>query len=153
MAGTLVHVADANSHWRHLVDLVVDFNPTKEFRLLLNGDYDTEDHVGAAGDHAAIWYGANLALRYIVADPFQVTLRGEYFHDEHGDILGTGVATNVESGTLTLQYVIASHLALMLDNRIDVADTTLFYKGAGTASDDPTKTQFTTTLGVIASTK
>ncbi|MDP9002321.1 MAG: porin, partial [Myxococcota bacterium] len=148
------HVADANSHWRHLVDLVVDFNPTKEFRLLLNGDYDTEEKVGATGDHAAIWYGANLALRYIVADPFQITLRGEYFHDEHGDILGTGTSTNVESGTLTLQYVIASHLALMLDNRIDVADNnTIFFKSANTSPDDATKTQFTTTLGVIASTK
>jgi hypothetical protein len=153
--GAVVDVPNANDHWRHLVDLVLDINPTKDWRFLLNADYDTEDHVGPLADHAAVWYGANLAIRYQVTDPFQITLRGEYFHDEHSDIVGTesttlGPTTNVEAGTLTLGYVIASHLSLMFDNRLDVADQSLF-----TTSTHPgnAKSQFTTTLGIIASTK
>ncbi len=146
-------VPDANSHWRHLIDFVADINPTKELRFLVNGDYDTEDF----GGFNESWYGANIAIRYLVADPFQITLRGEYFHDEHGDIVAlpatgpaAGPAVNVESATLTLQYVIASHFTLMLDNRIDVADQTLF---ASSTPGNFEKSQFTTTLGVIASTK
>jgi hypothetical protein len=149
-AGT-ADVADANSHWRHLVDFVADINPTKELRFLINGDYDTEDY-GPAG--TASWYGANLAIRYIIADPFQATLRGEFFSDKHGTIVpsasGGTNSTTIESGTLTLSYVIASHYMLMLDNRIDAADTAIFAKGP---TETPSKTQFTTTLGVIASTK
>jgi hypothetical protein len=153
--GAVANVPDANDHWRHLVDLVVDINPTKQLRFLINADYDTEDKVTAT--HSAIWYGANLAIHYQVADPFGITLRGEYFHDEHGDIVGiapdntssTG-ATNVEAGTLTLNFLIASHLALMLDNRIDVADSSLF---TTSTHGNNAKSQFMTTLGVIASTK
>jgi hypothetical protein len=39
----------------------------------------------------------------------------------------------------------------MLDNRLDVSDVPLWYHDANLG--DTTKTQFTTTLGVIASTK
>jgi putative OmpL-like beta-barrel porin-2 len=152
-------VPGANDHWRHLVDLVLDINPIKPLRFLVNGDYDTEEGVSANGKHAAIWYGANLAIRYQVTDPFAVTLRGEYFHDEHGDIVPpfsdttstvAPPSSNVESGTLTLSYVIASHLSLMLDNRIDVADSSIFQTDVHANN---AKSQFTTTLGVIAATK
>jgi hypothetical protein len=150
----LADVPDANSHWRHIVDLVLDINPTKDWRFLVNGDYDTEDSIGG-GNHAAIWYGANLAIRYQVADPFQVTLRGEFFHDEHGDIVtpgsdATSSAVNVEGATLTLGYTLASHLYFMFDNRLDIANSSIFQTGI---HPDNSKTQFTTTLGIIAATK
>ena len=74
-------------------------------------------------------------------------MRGEYYHDEHGD---TGVPSkNVEDGTLTLTYGIGNHLALMLDAvRVDFADDPIF---PTVHSSD--KTQITSTLGIIASTK
>jgi hypothetical protein len=146
----------ADSNWRHLIDVVFDINPTSALRFLVNGDFDTEKipTVGAAAGHTATWYGANLAIRYVVADPFQITLRGEVFHDDHGDIVSfanplapAGKAATLESGTLTLSYVIASHYMLMLDNRIDIADSNDF-----ATSSTPSKTQFISTLGVIAKT-
>jgi putative OmpL-like beta-barrel porin-2 len=150
MGTTVSSVANANDHWRHMVDLVADFNPTKELRFLLNVDYRAEDSVTA--DHSAVGYGGNLVVRYSFTDAFYASLRGEYFHDEHGDLLGTGQKTNAEDGTLTLAYGIGTHLALMLDNRIDVFDIrTAFYKNGD--QTDTSKTQVTTTLGVIASTK
>jgi len=143
-------VANADSHFRQLADVVADINPTKQLRFLLNGDFGAEDdlpNVGAAGTHNAQWYGVNLAIRYAFTDAFYGTLRGEVFKDKFGDRLG--VATTVESGVLTLAYSVGSHLAFMLDNRIDASSDSVFQQGsAGFA-----KSQFTTTLGVIASTK
>ncbi|MGD0674909.1 MAG: outer membrane beta-barrel protein [Polyangiaceae bacterium] len=145
----------ANANWRHLVDFVADFNPTSALRFLLNADYDTQILPTRATDHtAAVWYGANLAIKYVVADPFTVVLRGEIFGDKHGDIVpnaeasaGASKSSTVESGTLTLSYVVASHYTIMLDNRVDAADSASFPTEHSTA-----KAQFTTTLGVIAST-
>ncbi|HZU82073.1 MAG TPA: porin [Polyangiaceae bacterium] len=151
----MVPSPDANGNWRHLADAVIDFNPSKEWRFLINGDFDTENNFAGQQGLNETWYGANLAIRYQVSDPFQITLRGEYFHDEKGQIVGPGPdasspAVNVESGTLTLGYTIASHLYLMLDNRIDIADSQIF---ATSEHLNNAKSQFTTTLGVIAATK
>jgi hypothetical protein len=143
-------VANADSHMRQLADLVADINPTKQLRFLLNGDFGAEDdlpNTGAPGTHNELWYGVNLAIRYAFTDAFYGTLRGEVFKDKFGDRLGA--ATTLESGVLTLGYGVGSHLAFMLDNRIDGSSDSVFQQGsAGSA-----KTQFTTTLGVIASTK
>ena len=147
-------VPDANDHWRHMVDFVADINPTKELRFLLNVDYRTEagmpDGGMATTVHAESVYGGNLVIRYAFSDAFYASLRGEYFHDEHGDTLGTGATQDIEDGTLTLAYGIGNHLALMLDNRFDNANTALFQTSEHPGNE---KTQFTTTLGVIASTK
>jgi len=144
-------VPNADSNWRHMIDFVADINPTKDLRFLLNGDYRTESGLGggAAGTHTESVYGANLVIRYSFTDAFYGSLRGEFYHDEHGDTLGTGQTTNVEDGTLTLAYGVGNHLALMLDNRFDMADNPYFIK----ATTDTSKNQFTTTLGVIVSTK
>lgn len=147
------HVVGALSNWRHLVDFVADINPSSSLRFLLNADYDMEpfpNPMGGGNDHA-IWYGVNLAIHVVVADPFALTLRGEYFGDSHGNIVAPvdgKTSSSVESGTLTLSYVIASHFTLMLDNRVDVANSAIFDTTHGTS-----KTQVTSTLGVVASTK
>jgi hypothetical protein len=139
-------VPDANDHWRHMIDFVADINPTAALRFLLNFDYRTESNVGA---HTESVYGGNLVVRYNFTDAFNAALRGEFYHDEHGDTLGTGQSTDIEDGTLTLTYGIGTHLAFMLDNRLDIANNPIFQTGAtGTA-----KTQYTAELGVIASTK
>jgi len=145
-------VPDANSHLRHLVAFVADINPTSDLRFLLNVDYRTEDLV----THNASVYGGNLVIKYAFTDAFSGALRGEYYHDEHGDTLGTGTKTDVEDGTLSLVYGVRTHLALMLEGRYDHASTPdvanspgIFQKNAADASEG----QFTATLGVIASTK
>jgi hypothetical protein len=157
MMGPVVDVQNANDHWRHMVDFVADINPTKELRLLLNADYRTEDTVatGAMG-HSEIAYGVNLVARYAFTDAFSAALRGEWYHDEHGDTLGTGSKTDIEDGTLTLMYGIGNHLAFMLDGRMDFAQTDatvnknkIFQENSNGITDN----QFTATLGIIASTK
>jgi len=142
----------ANANWRHLVDFVADVNPTKVLRFLANADYDTETF--APGVHA-VWYGANLAIRYAITDPFSIVVRGEYWGDKHGSIIDpNGLvaaghrSTAIGSGTLTLSYVIAGHYTLMLDNRVDGSNARIF-----PTTSSASKTQFTSTLGIIASTR
>jgi hypothetical protein len=148
-APAVANVPDANGHMRNLADLVVDYNPTSTLRVLANGDYGTEDSVLGPGSHNATWYGANVVVKYAFSDPFFAALRGEYFHDEHGDVLGTGTSTNVESLLLTLSYSIGTKLMFMFDNRVDVADNPIFHQNA----TDTAKAQVTSILGVIVSTK
>ena len=143
-------VPGADSSWRHLVDVVADINPTSNFRILGNFDYDTEQF----GGFNAVWWGINGAVHYGIGD-FGITGRYEYWSDKHGSLVAPNTASNpgftgtiVNSGTLTLTYLVASHFLLMLDNRIDVADSRIF-----ATTHDVSKSQFTTTLGVIASTK
>jgi hypothetical protein len=153
-------VPDANSHWRHLIDFVADINPTSALRFLLNADFRAEDGLppppGGMGTHSASVYGANLVIKYAFTDAFSGALRGEYYHDEHGDTLLTNTKTDVEDGTLSLNYTVGSHLAFMLDGRYDHASTPdipnapgIFQKNFSGFTDS----QFTATLGVIASTK
>jgi hypothetical protein len=143
-------VAGADSSWRHLVDFVADINPTSNFRILGNFDYDTEQFDG----FNEVWWGANVAVHYGIGD-FGITGRYEYWFDKHGGLVAPNTASNpgftgtiVNSGTLTLTYLIASHFLLMLDNRIDVADSKIF-----PTTHEAASSQFTSTLGVIASTK
>jgi hypothetical protein len=151
----VVDVPNANDHWRHMIDFVADIDPTKELRFLLNFDWRTEDSVvGGAMGHAAVVYGGNLVVRYAFSDAFSAAIRGEWYHDEHGDTLGTGSKTDIEDGTLTLMYGIGNHLAFMLDGRMDFAqndvlNNKIFQQNTNGVTDN----QFTATLGVIASTK
>jgi hypothetical protein len=155
-------VDGADSHWREIVDLVVDFNPTSALSFALNGDFDTESNF-AGSTQSETWYGVNLGIKYVVADPFAIALRGEFFSDNHGGIVAFNPAQNVskttlESGTLTLSYVAASKLTFMLDNRLDIANSDIFPgttipPSAGTAGNGTSKLLFTTTLGAIIATK
>ncbi len=151
---TVADVPGANDRWRHLVDFVADINPTKQLRFLLNADYRVEAVTDTLNETV---YGANLVVKYAVSDPFSVAVRGEYFHDDQGLVLGTNQKTDIEDGTLSLNYTFGSHLAFMFDARYDTAATPnavagfpgIFQKNAA----DATNGQFTATLGVIASTK
>jgi hypothetical protein len=147
----------ADSHWREIVDLVIDYNPTSALSFALNGDFDTEKDFGGNGTLSETWWGVNLGIKYVVADPFAVALRGEVFGDNHGGIVPINTASNptatksmVESGTLTLSYIAASKLTLMLDNRVDIANTAIFPTLSGTNIN---KWVLTSTLGAIIATK
>jgi hypothetical protein len=146
--GAVGEVTGAPSNWRHLIDFVADIDPTAALRFLLNVDYRTEDNVAA--DHSEVVFGGNLVARYNFSDAFNGAIRGEYYHDEHGDTLGTGTKTDIEDFTLSLNYGIGNHLAFMFDNRLDLANNAIFPEKTPNTF---TKTQFISTLGIIASTK
>jgi hypothetical protein len=149
-------VTGANSRWRHLVDLLATFNPTKQLSLAINGDYMTEKVAGPAGPDTSIsYYGALVAARYALTDMFAVAGRGEFIKDPDGFLTAvldptTGAAkdTTLVTGTLTLEAALTQNLLLRLDSRIDSINAEAFQKGSAGTS----KTQITETLGLVVKT-
>ncbi|MCC6527624.1 MAG: outer membrane beta-barrel protein [Polyangiaceae bacterium] len=95
------------------------------------------------------WYGASLALRLQPSDLFYAALRGEVLRDADGLMTATGRDTLLGTATLTLGLRATSHLLVMLDNRVDVANAELFQKGVR----DTSRLQATTTLGANVTTR
>jgi len=150
----LVDNPDSGSRFRHFADLILDVRPVKELRFLLNADYGVEKAPSGTTllDGTVVdswkWYGVNLGVGYQVNDVFSIGLRGEYYRDPQGFTMLTNQNTEVIDGTLTLAASPTPNLILKLDNRIDSANQPFFQKGIGETS----KTQFTTTLGVVGTT-
>jgi hypothetical protein len=152
---TVSAVEGTNSRWRHMGDVVADLHFDKA-RVLLNADY-VSDYSGA-DKHS--FYGANATLGYAVNDQFAVALRGGYTADPDGAIIaggwgGSGAKTTIIDGTLTLAASPTPNLIIKLEPRIDSVSSDAagyegsFPKGPG---DSPSKTMFTTTLGIVATT-
>jgi hypothetical protein len=152
--GPLAEDSDSGSRLRHFIDLILDIKPTKELRFLVNADYGVEKAPpgttlknGTAVD-AFKWYGANLGIGYTLTDLFALSVRGEYYWDPQGWTMLTNQETSVLDATLTLAVSPTPNLIIKLDNRIDSANEAFFQKKVS----DTSKTQFTTQLGVVATT-
>ena len=93
-------------------------------------------------------------MNYTVSDMFAASVRGEYYADPQGYTTNFYVPRaadtnlNFKSFTLTLAGTPTPNLVIKLDNRIDMANDDVFQKKLR----DTSKTQFTTTLGLVATT-
>jgi hypothetical protein len=164
--GAFVRVPGANRRWRHLGDLIADVK-LGPARVLLNADYGTEK-LGAGtlapedGERHVTWFGGNLTFGYTITDLFAVALRGGYLGDPDGYLAPlwgapAGAAASVVDAALTLSVTPTPHLMLRLEPRIDVVGSDApgwegNFPGAPDASPSFSKTLFTTTLGVVATT-
>jgi hypothetical protein len=141
---------DANTRWRHFLDLVIDFAPGRSFRFVANADYGREPIRAATpgGPTEVQWYGVNGVARARFTELFALAGRGEGYWDPDGATLFTGRDTQVTAGTLTFILTPSAHVWLLLDNRVDYGSHAVFQRSlTGAAS-----TQFTSTLGVVVST-
>jgi Putative beta-barrel porin-2, OmpL-like. bbp2 len=158
---TRYRLGSSNRRFRHLIDAVVKVAPTKSFSVLFNADYGTESAVTdptTVETKRMTWYGAMLTARLAMNDTYAVALRGEYYADPQGYTFAGFVPSpqadgsypeyTFETATLTFEALPTPNLILRLDNRIDVANESLFASKLG----DTAKTQFTTTLGVAFTT-
>jgi hypothetical protein len=141
----LVDDDGANARWRHFVDVTLDVHPTPKLQFLFNGDYGTEPIRTPDGTSLVSWYGANLGTRYSFADPFALALRGEVYRDPQGYSLFVNKEVTLVDGTLTFLFTPVKHYILMIDNRFDWASGPYFQRSIS----DTSRTQVTTTLGVI----
>ena len=148
-------VPGADSHWREIIDLVIDYNPTSALSFALNGDFDSETDFNG-GTQSESWYGVNLGIKYVVADPFAIALRGEFFSDNHSGVVRAAPAV----GAPTKHHRIGNADAVVRRRQQADADARqpdrhrenpIFQDrdGSGTLG----KTMFTTTLGAIIATK
>jgi hypothetical protein len=156
---TLESVADANSRWRHLVDVIADLHFDKA-RVLINGDFGTEKISDALTN---TWYGANLTLGYAINDQFAVAARGGYTADSKGNNIAAAwladpaFKAKVVDASLTLAAMPTPNLIIKLEPRIDSisSDAPGFegvYPKAPGETPPTSKTMFTTTLGVVVTT-
>jgi Putative beta-barrel porin-2, OmpL-like. bbp2 len=147
MTGGSGEVPGANGRWRHMADLVVDAKPTPELHLMLNGTFVADK---MANDETATWFGVSAMGRYSITDVFGVGGRFEALRDTKGVITAPNAAGNSMSlitGTLTLEALATKYLVFRLDNRLDYATESVFV-----TRDSSSKSQITTTLGIVAKT-
>jgi hypothetical protein len=167
MGGPGTVVPGANGRWRHLADVVADVKFGRG-RVLANADYATEKL--AAGtlstsdpEKSVSWYGGNLTFGYAVTDLFAFAVRGGYLADPDGYVAPlwgapVGQAASVVDGTLTLSVTPTPNLIIKLEPRIDSVSSDQpgfegnFPKAPDAAAPGVSKTLFTTTLGVVATT-
>jgi hypothetical protein len=166
MGGPPTVVPGANERWRHLADVVADFRFGRG-HVLVNADYGSEKLAAgtlAMGDpeKSVTWYGGNLTFGYAVTDLFAFAMRGAYLGDPDGyfaPIWGApvGQGASVVDGTVTLAVTPTPNLMIKLEPRVDVVSSDQSgWEGGFPKSPDASpavsKTLFTTTLGVVATT-
>jgi hypothetical protein len=153
---TLRDRGQTNGELRHLVDVVVQAEPTSELLLALNVVYGrdnvTEQLARDYASNPVEWYGGALVGRYQIDAVWAGALRGEYVVDDEFLLPPVSNARNpdpisVATMTGTVEAAPTDHLLLRLDLRADLASEELFPR-LRTATD----AQYTATLGVVATT-
>jgi hypothetical protein len=139
--------------WRHLLDVVVNYQPMPTLRLVLNADYGTEGVRTSLEDDSideSTWYGAMLGAELELSEVWALAGRGEYYADPDGHTTGIDDARLV-SATLTLGANLSEYLLVRLEGRGDIAlgpdDSEPFNKSVRETS----ASQFSATLGLVAS--
>jgi hypothetical protein len=102
---------------RALIDLVGTWTATSALTVVLNADWDQQQHGGVPGGGSTSWYGVAGYLNYAINDTWRSSLRLEYLDDKDGFIFGS--STKVNEGTLTFGYAPAKKFELRLEARYD----------------------------------
>lgn len=139
-----------NSALRHVANVVGAFKVTDTLTVSLDGVFGTEADVvdtdgDMAGDAAASWYGAAAYAKLQATDALALTLRGEWFSDADG--ARTGADQDLVEVTFTPTWQVASSFIVRGDLRLDRSSENVF---ATDDMADPSSTQFTTAINVIA---
>ncbi len=119
-----------NSDYWTVIDVIVTHKLSTELTVAVNGDYGDAPH--APGTGTAQWYGV-AAYASLVLDPhFTLNARGEWYRDDHGFTLGTGVGMNVYEATVGVaitpfpENAIAKNFIIRPEVRFDYSDKKYF---------------------------
>ena len=102
---------------RTLIDAVGTWSATSTLTLVLNADWNQQDHASGPGTASARWYGLAGYLNYAISSLWRTSLRLEYLDDQDG--FNFGSSTKVHEGTLTLGYMPSKHIELRPEFRYD----------------------------------
>jgi hypothetical protein len=102
---------------RALIDLVGTWSATSALTLVLNADWDQQDHASGPASGSESWYGIAGYLNFAINDNWRTSLRIEHLDDKNGYIFGT--STRVNEGTLTFAYMPAKKFELRVEARHD----------------------------------
>ena len=84
---------------RAMFDVVGTWSATSALTVVMNADWDQQDHGGGPGTGSVSWYGVAGYLNYAINSTWRTSLRVEYLDDQDGFNFGT--STRVNEGTLT----------------------------------------------------
>lgn len=116
---------------RHLIDVVLGWNPTDALSLKLNYDYGHEEDATVEDLEDASWHGVAGYARYQFNDWYALALRAEYFADF--DSARTAVTTGdlrLWELTLTNEFKLYKDLITRLEYRHDHAGEAVFAAGS-----------------------
>jgi len=105
---------------RALIDVVGTWTCTDTLIVVVNADWDQQDHAGGPGTGSAQWYGVAGYLNFAINPNWRSSLRLEYLDDTDGYLFGS--STKVHEGTLTVGYMPDKHLELRSELRYDTYD-------------------------------
>jgi opacity protein-like surface antigen len=137
---------DSARLWRYFHDVYGIFQFSDKIGLIAGFDMGMEQKT-RNGDGHNIWYTPVGILRYTPNNKWAVALRGEYYSDEHGVIIGTGTQNGFKTigGSTNVDYLPMKNVALRLEARHLDSKDAIFAKD-GTAKNKNTAITFSTAI-------
>ncbi|MBC6492667.1 porin [Flavihumibacter stibioxidans] len=87
---------DSVRRWRYFNNLYCILQPNEKFGITLAFDIGMEQ-AGKASSRIHKWFTPNIVVRYAPNRNWEIALRGEYYRDENGVIIGTGTPDGFRS--------------------------------------------------------
>lgn len=137
---------DSARLWRYFHDVYGIFQFSDKIGLIAGFDIGMEQKTMNGNGHYT-WYTPIGILRYTPNSKWAVALRGEYYSDEHGVIIGTGTQNGFKTmgGSVNVDYQPMKNVALRLEARHLDSKDAIFAKD-GTAKDNNTAMTFSTAI-------
>lgn len=135
--------ASDNRDDRHLIDVVLGYNPNEKLSLKLNYDFGHEQDAVTEDVESASWQGVAGYARYQFNDRYALAARSEYFADFDGIRTGARAANGVGDLrvwelTLTNEFKLYKDLITRLEYRHDHASDPVFSAGSSTDNTQDT---------------
>lgn len=115
-------IADANSKNRTMYSLVASHSFTNQLQYVFQHDFGYQQQATAAGNDA-YWYGINQYLFYDFTDTISGGIRGEWFRDNNGTRVNTGIPGNYFALTAGVNWKPQEWCTLRPEVRYDWADS------------------------------
>jgi hypothetical protein len=137
---------DSARLWRYHNNLYGIFQLSDKVGMIANIDYGFEQQAPNS-NKLNQWYTPVLILRIAPNSQWAVALRGEYFSDKNGVIIGTGTVNGFKTiGTsLNVDYYPQANVAMRLEGRYLNSKDGIFLK-EGLARDNNTAITFSTAI-------
>ncbi|MGZ5248151.1 MAG: porin, partial [Flavitalea sp.] len=124
------------------------FQLTDKVGLIANLDYGFEQKAKNSKE-VNNWYTPVAILRITLNNQWAFAIRGEYFSDENGVIIGTGTPNGFKTfgGSLNVDYLPLPNVVLRLEGRLLNSKDAIFNKD-NIATDKNTALTFSTAIGL-----
>lgn len=126
---------DNNKDLRHLLDVVATYKASEKTTFGLNGDVRIDEGATDSGQTARA-YGLGLYMKHDYTEKCSLAGRVEVLPDKGG--AATGYRQTMGEATVTGQYKFRKNVWGRVECRYDQSDKSVFAKGDGTSTQQPT---------------